>query len=72
METYEIAFPLKHPPYIIDDVEFRNRIYRIMAKGHPIIRFYRKVESIILRIKNKDFNGLKKSLNKKMFRKSPK
>ncbi len=67
METYEIAFPLKHPPYVIDDVEFRNRIYRIMAKGHPFVRFYRKVESILLRIKNKDFKGLKESLYKKVF-----
>lgn len=64
METYELTFPLKHPPYVIDDVEFRERIYRIMGKGHPVVRLYRRLESIILRIKKKDYDGLLKSLKK--------
>ncbi len=62
METYELDFPLKHPPYVIDDTEFRDRIDRIMAKGHPLVRYFRKFASLFLRIKYKDYKGLRKSL----------
>lgn len=72
METYEVVFPLKHPPYVIDDLEFSNRINRIMGKGHPVISFYRKIESILLRLKKKDYNGLMNSLISKLFGKSRK
>lgn len=66
MKTYEYTFPLKHPPYVIDDVEFRKRIHRIMGKGHPMIKLYRKMESIVLRLKHKDFKGLIKSFRLKL------
>jgi hypothetical protein len=66
MKTYEIEFPLKHPPYIVEDVKFRKRLYRIMAKGHPLIKKYRKIESILLRIKYGDFQGLRQSLINKI------
>lgn len=68
MKTYELAFPLKHPPYVIDDVEFRNRINRIMANGHPMVKFYRRIESVMLRIKKKDYVGLKKSIKRNLSR----
>jgi hypothetical protein len=62
MQTYELEFPIKHPPYVIDDTEFRSRINRIMGKGHPLVRYYRKFSSLFLRFKYKDYKGLKKSL----------
>ncbi len=62
MQTYEVEFPLKHPPYVIEDMEFKSRIDRIMGKGHPLIRLYRKFASLFLRVKYKDYTGLKKSL----------
>ncbi len=62
MKTYEVEFPLKHPPYIIEDIEFRNRIDRIMGRRHPLVRLYRRFASLFLRLKYKDYKGLKKSL----------
>ncbi len=62
MPAYEIAFPIKHPPYVIEDKEFKERIDRVMGKGHPLIRYYRKAASIFRRIKYKDYKGLRKSL----------
>lgn len=62
METHEVEFPLKHPPYIIEDVEYGDRLHRIMGKGHPFVRYYRRFASLFLRLKYKDFNGLKKSM----------
>lgn len=66
MKTHDIDFPLNHPPYVIDDVEFRKRLFRIMAIGHPMVNLYRKVASVMLRIRYGQFNSLKKALLKKM------
>ncbi len=71
METYELEFPIKHPAYVLEDYEFLNRIDRIMGRGHPLIRLYRKFLSIILRLKYKDYKGLKHSLFSK-FKRKPK
>lgn len=62
MTAFELDFPIKHPPYVIEDMEFKNRIDRIMGKGHPLVRYYRKASSIFLRIKYKDYKGLRNSL----------
>lgn len=62
MQTYEVEFPLKHPPYIIEDMEFRKRLYRIMGWGHPMVQLYRRVASLFLRLKYRDYKGLIKSL----------
>lgn len=53
MPVYEISFPMKHPPYILEDMEFRLRINRIMGRGHPLVRFYRRLEGFTLRVKYK-------------------
>jgi len=69
MKTYEIEFPLKHPKYVLEDYKFRKELYRIMAVGHPFVRIFRKIESVLLRLKYGDFKGLKKSLKNKFKKK---
>lgn len=64
MKTYDIEFPLKHPPYMIEDKQFLNDINKLMGKGRPLTRFFRKVESIFYRLKAGDV-----SMFKKIFRK---
>ncbi|MBC9785829.1 hemolysin activation protein [Heliobacterium chlorum] len=66
MKTYEIDFPLKHPEYVVDDVEFRRKLDRIMANGHPFVKFYRAIESILLRIRYGDFRGLWQAVKKRV------
>lgn len=47
METYELAFPLKHPDYVIPDVEYERKRNRIMAYNLPLIAYWRKIESLL-------------------------
>ena len=35
MQRYEMKFPLKHPRYVIENVDYLHRFYRINAYGHP-------------------------------------
>lgn len=60
MKTYELEFPLKHPPYIIEDVEFNKKLKRVMGEGYPLVAFYRRIESIIYRMRAGEFSLLKK------------
>ena len=64
MKTYEYEFPLKHPPFVLEDMEFLKRIKRIMGNGYPLVRFYRKCESIIYRMRAGDFSMWKRWINK--------
>lgn len=58
MKTYEYEFPLKHPKYVIADMEYSKKRARIMAVGHPIIQKYRRIESFILALRYKGFTGI--------------
>ena len=67
MKTYELEFPLKHPPFVIEDVKFKKEWNKIMGTGF-FRRIYRKIITIFLRIRYGDFSGLAKSLKRKVYR----
>lgn len=46
MKSHEIAFPLRHPRYVIENVEYKQRVFRIMAWGHPWIKVGRSIEEL--------------------------
>ena len=69
MKTYEYEFPLKHQKYVIEDVEFRNKLYRVMAVGHPVVAFSRRLESVALRLKYGQYKDVMKSLKRNLFKK---
>ncbi|MEY8330536.1 MAG: hypothetical protein K1W19_10370 [Lachnospiraceae bacterium] len=50
MKRFEIKFPLKHPKYIMEDYEFKDRVYRIMGWNHPLVKIYRSLEVLLKRI----------------------
>ena len=35
MQRHELDFPLRHPRYVIENVDYLHRFYRINANGHP-------------------------------------
>lgn len=56
MKRYEYDFPLKHPPFVIEDKIFLGQINRIMAVGHPVVRIYRKFEAALYKMRAGDFS----------------
>ena len=56
MKTYEYEFPLKHPPFVMEDLIFLKKINRIMGNGYPHVTLYRKCESAFYRMKAGDFS----------------
>lgn len=62
MPAYDMEFPIIHPRYLIDDVEYSRRLFRLMGWGHPLVSFWRKIEKAFLILKHEGFASLIKKL----------
>lgn len=62
MQRHELNFPLKHPRYIIENVGYKNRMFRIMAWGHPWIKIGRSFEELYLNLRHGNFKNIGKAL----------
>ncbi len=62
VKRYEIDFPLRHPKYVVENVPYKQRVYKLMAWNHPFIKWKRKMESFFLKIRFGDLNGIKRAL----------
>ena len=58
MPSYEMEFPLRHPQYVIENVEYKQRVYRIMAWGHPWIKIGRSIEELWRNLRYGNFNAI--------------
>ncbi|MBR4920316.1 MAG: hemolysin activation protein [Prevotella sp.] len=58
MPSYEMTFPLRHPHYVIEDVEYKQRVYRIMAWGHPWIKIGRSMEELFRNLRYGNFKAI--------------
>lgn len=58
----EMVFPLKHPKYVINNVNYWKEFTKITGSGHFWISKLRKIESICLRLK---YEGIKKLIKRK-------
>jgi hypothetical protein len=65
MKTYDIKFPLMHPPYVIEDVRYSKEFAKIFGQN-AFMRFLRKAESVILRIKTGNYSSLRKGIKRRL------
>ena len=66
MPAYELEWPLKHPPFVIDDVEYTRSVYRTYALGHPWIKVGRSLEELWLNLIRGRFAVIGKALAKRV------
>ena len=43
LDTYELEFPLKHPPYVVPEMEYYKQLDLFFGNGHPLVKLARKV-----------------------------
>lgn len=65
MKTYEYEFPLNHPKFMMEDMEFLRKINRVMGEGYPLVRLYRRCESVFYRMRSGDFSMWRRFFKKK-------
>ncbi len=66
MKRFEVDFPLRHPRYVIENVEFKKRIYRIMAWEHPWIKVCRSFEELFLNLRYGNFSIISKAISNRI------
>lgn len=65
MRTYELEFPLRHPPYVMEDMRFLSKINRRMGRGF-LRGACRRAESVLLRIRYGQFRSLWDALRRRL------
>lgn len=66
MQRHEIAFPLRHPRYVIENVAYKQRMFKIMAWGHPWIKIGRSFEELYLNLRHGNFKHIQKSIKNRI------
>ena len=46
MKSHDVSFPLRHPKYVMENVEYKDRVFRIMAWDHPWVKICRSMEEL--------------------------
>lgn len=66
MKRYELEFPLRHPRYVMEDVEYKERVYKINAWGHPLVKVSRSLEELLLNLRYGNFSIIGKALKRRV------
>lgn len=62
MQRKEMEFPLLHPKYVIENVGYKERLYRRNAWGHPWIKICRSLEELWLNVRYGNWRHIGQSL----------
>lgn len=65
LQNHEMEFPLKHPKYIINDIEYSQKVDKIM-RPKKFIAMMRKMESVCLRMFYGDFASITKGIRRRI------
>ena len=65
LRLFELDFPLKHPKYVFNDIEYTHRVDALMRPS-KVIRKWRSIESLFLRLIHGD-KALYRKIRKKLF-----
>lgn len=66
MKRYDVNFPLRHPKYVIENVGYKESVYRTYAYGHPMIKISRSMEELVLNLRYGNFKFICKSVRNRL------
>jgi len=62
MSRHELDFPLRHPRYVLEDTEYKERVYKVNAWRHPLIKVSRSLEELLLNMRYGNFSVIAKAM----------
>ncbi len=62
MPCYDVTFPLRHPKNVIEDAKYKERVFRIMAWEHPMIKTGRSLEELYRNIRYGSLRNIWKAI----------
>lgn len=66
MGRHEVEFPLRHPRYVIENVEYKERLYLTNAWGHPWRKVQYSLEELMLNLRRGNFRTITKALRRRI------
>ena len=66
MRRFEMEHPTVHPPYVIEDVDFKEQVYRTYAYGYPWIKLCRSIEELWLNLRYANFGYIGKAIARRL------
>lgn len=66
MARHELEVPLRHPRYMLEDVGYKQRMFRIMAWGHPWIKVGRSFEELWLSLRHGQFRHIARAVRNRV------
>ena len=66
MRRHELDFPLRHPHYVIENVEYKERVYLTHAWGHPFVKVCRSLEELVLNLRYGNFGIIARAVRKRI------
>ena len=66
MKRHEIEFPLRHPKYVIENVEYKERLYKTNAWGHPWIKMGRSIEELFLNLRYGNIKNIGNAISRRI------
>ena len=66
MGRHELEFPLRHPRYVIENVEYKQRAFRIMGWGHPWVKAARSIEELWLNLKKGNWKRITSAIGNRL------
>jgi len=65
MPRYELSFPLKHPRYVVENVAYKEQVYRTNAWGHPFVKIGRSLEELYRNLQHGNFGLITKAIRRR-------
>ncbi len=66
MKRYDLEFPLRHPSHVIEHVNYRKRIYRIVGWGHPWVKLYRSLEELCINLRHGQWSYIGSAISNRL------
>lgn len=66
MQRFELDFPLRHPKYVMENVEYKEHVYKTHAWNHPWIKVGRSFEELWLNLRYGNFQQISKSIRRRI------
>lgn len=66
MQRYELQFPLRHPKYVIEDVDYKERRYRVLGWNHPWVKIGYSLEELWLNLRAGNFAFIWRSVKRRV------
>ncbi len=66
MSRHELDFPLIHPSHVLEDVTYKNRVYKTHAWGHPWRKVQYSIEELLLNLRYGNFGIIGKAIRKRI------